>query len=334
MTLPASIGAGRTVMLGVRDGFGCRTPRATVSDFLLLQRDGGCRAPSRGGKMSRSRAMDTDYVQRFLLEELDIRGRLVCLTGAWQRMLEGRDYPAPVAALLGHTTALCVLLGANRKIAGRVTLQVQGSGPVRLLVADCTSELRIRGMASCGADAVRGSERAMLGDGRLALTLEDAASGQLYQSLVPLEGETLAQIFEHFLAQSEQLTAFLGLHADARALCGLLLEKLPGADARDADGWNRITRLAATLTLAETVRTQPYDLLVRLFPEELLRVFRLYPVAYHCPRDPEPVKRMLRGLGRAEVEAILAEQGEVRVRDEMGNHEYRFDRGAIEALFA
>src|SRR5918999_3156930 len=92
--------------------------------------------------------MRTDYVQRFLFEDLDIRGRLTCLTGAWQRMLDGRDYPEDIAALLGHTTALNVLLGANQKGAGRVTLQVQGSGPVKLLVSDCTSELRIRGMAS------------------------------------------------------------------------------------------------------------------------------------------------------------------------------------------
>ena len=92
--------------------------------------------------------MQTDYVQRFLFENLDIRGRLVCLTGAWQRMLDGRGYPEDIAALLGHTTALNVLLGANQKGSGRVTLQVQGSGPVKLLVSDCTAELRIRGMAS------------------------------------------------------------------------------------------------------------------------------------------------------------------------------------------
>src|ERR1051326_9472104 len=91
--------------------------------------------------------MQTDYVQRFLFEHLDIRGRLVCLTGAWQRMLDGRGYPQDIVSLLGHTTALNVLLGANQKGAGRVTLQVQGTGPVRLLVADCTAELRIRGMA-------------------------------------------------------------------------------------------------------------------------------------------------------------------------------------------
>jgi molecular chaperone Hsp33 len=279
--------------------------------------------------------MQTDYVQRFLFEDLDIRGRLVCLTGAWQRMLDGRDYPEDIAALLGHTTALNVLLGANQKGAGRVTLQVQGSGPVKLLVADCTDELRIRGMAHYEKQGLdTNNERGLLGDGRLSVTLEDVRSGKFYQSLVPLEGETLEQIFEHYLSQSEQTTAFLRLKADSGALCGLLLEKLPRADLRDPDGWSRVTHLASTLTLDETRDAQPYDLLTRVFPEELMRVFRLYAVEYHCPYDEGKVKDMLLGLGKEEVEAILAEQGEVVIRNEMCNHEYRFDARAIAELFA
>jgi molecular chaperone Hsp33 len=279
--------------------------------------------------------MQTDYVQRFLFEDLHIRGRLVCLTGSWQRMLDGRGYPEEIAALLGHTTALNILLGASQKGAGRVTLQVQGSGPVKLLVADCTADLKIRGMASYESPTrATSSERNLLGNGKLAVTLQDAKSGQLYQSLVPLEGETLEQIFEHYLAQSEQLQAFLRLYADGGALCGLLLEKLPDADSRDPDGWNRVKHLASTLTLDETRSAQPYDLLTRVFPEELMRVFRLYPVEYHCPYDERKVKDMLLGLGRQEVEAILAEQGEVVIRNEMCNHEYRFDARAVAELFA
>jgi molecular chaperone Hsp33 len=274
--------------------------------------------------------VQTDYVQRFLFENLDIRGRLVCLTGAWRRMTEGRNYPDRVVELLGHSTALAAILGANQKDTGRVTLQVQGSGPVRLLVADCAPPLRIRGMAQYG-DLAGG---ALLGDGKLAVTLEDGRSGQIYQSIVPLVGQSLSGIFEHYLAQSEQLTAQLRLFASASAVCGLLLEKLPGADAKDPDGWNRISHFASTLELGETVNTQPYDLLVKLFPEELLRVFKLDPVEYHCPFDIQNVERVLRGLGREEVESILEEQGEVVIKNEMCNHEYRFNREQVETLFA
>ncbi len=281
--------------------------------------------------------MHTDYVQRFLFEELDIRGRLVCLTGAWKRMAEGRNYPPQIAQLLGQTTALAVLLGANRKGAGRTTLQVRGNGPVPLLVADCGSDaqsadLRIRGMAH-HADGASGSVRELIGEGRFALMLEDGKSGQIYQSVVPLQGETLADIFEHYLTQSEQMPSFLRLFADESALCGLLLEKLPKADERDADGWNRMTQFGATLTLPETLDTQPYDLLTRLFPEELLRVFKLDGVEYHCPYDAGKVMDMLRSLGRAEVESILAEKGEVLIKNEMCNHEYRFDAEAVALMF-
>jgi molecular chaperone Hsp33 len=277
--------------------------------------------------------MQTDYVQRFLFEELDIRGRLVCLTAAWRKMLEGRAYPPQIAALLGETTALAILLGANRKGSGRTTLQVRGSGPVPLLVADCTSDLKIRGMAHYEEGAA-GTVRELIGEGRFALMLEDTASGQIYQSVVPLEGDNLSEIFAHYLTQSEQLPSFVLLFADGEAACGLLLEKLPKADERDADGWNRMTKFAATLTLRETREVQPYDLLTRVFPEELLRVYKIDPVEYHCPYDVEKVKNMLRSLGRAEVESILKEKGEVLIKNEMCNHEYRFDAEAVASMFA
>jgi molecular chaperone Hsp33 len=280
--------------------------------------------------------VQTDYVQRFLFENLDVRGRLVCLTGAWRRMTDDRGYPPRIAELLGHSTALAAILGANQKKdggrAGRVTLQAQGSGPVKLLVADCTADLKIRGMAQHDGDVE--ARRDALGEGRLAITFEDAESGQIYQSLVPLEGSGMAEIFENYLRRSEQRTSFLRLFASERAVCGLLLEKLPGADARDPDGWNRVTQLGATLRLEETVDAQPYGLLVKLFPEELLRVFRIDAVEYHCPFNVQNVERVLRSLGRDEVESILAEQGEVVIKNEMCNHEYRFDRAAVETLFA
>lgn len=283
--------------------------------------------------------MQTDYVQRFLFEKLDIRGRLVCLTGAWRRMTEGRGYPARIVELLGHATSLAAILGANQKTdgddGGRVTLQVRGNGPVSLLVADCAPALKIRGMAQYGTlEGVGATPADVFGDGKLAVTLENNRSGQVYQSIVPLEGDSLAGIFEHYLSQSEQLTSALRLYADDAAICGLLLEKLPGADAKDPDGWNRINHLASTLRLGETVDAQPYDLLVKLFPEELLRVFRLDPVEYHCPFDVQNVERVLKSLGREEVDSILAEKGEVVIKNEMCNHEYRFDREAVATLFS
>src|SRR2546428_13523788 len=103
-------------------------------------------------------------------------------------MLDGRGYPEDIVSLLGHTTALNTLLGANQKGAGRATLQVQGSGPVKLLVADCTAELRIRGMAHYQNDDMpQESARSLLADGRLSVPLEDMKSARCYHSRGALE---------------------------------------------------------------------------------------------------------------------------------------------------
>jgi len=157
---------------------------------------------------------------------------------------------------------------------------------------------------------------------------------QPYQSHVPLEGETLAAVFEHYLGQSEQLPTRLWLAADRDTAAGLFLQALPGAAARDADGWNRVQVLADTVRPDELLGLGSIKLIERLFAEEDVRVFDPRPVTYHCPRDEGKIETMLFGLGRAECEAILAEHGEIRVHDDICNQEYTLDAAAVDALFA
>ena len=85
----------------------------------------------------------SNYVQRFLLENLDIRGAVVHLDSVWQAMLTGRHYPQPVSRLLGEMSAVTLLLGENLKQTGRLTIQLNGSGPVSMLVIDCTDTLYV-----------------------------------------------------------------------------------------------------------------------------------------------------------------------------------------------
>ncbi len=282
--------------------------------------------------MSKAASTD-DYVRRFLLEGLDIRGALVRLGPSWRAMIEGRGYPASVARLLGEMTAVTVLMGSNLKQAGRLSFQLQGSGAVRLMLIDATSSLGLRGSAQHDAEVADGTAKSLFGDGRLLLTLQSDEAPEPYQSLVPLSGDTIAAVFEHFLAQSEQQPARLWLTASADTAAGLFLQKLPGADDRDADGWNRIEQLAATVRPEELAATPVSTLLTQLFPEETLRLFDPRPVHYNCPEDWDKVRRMLRSVGRPELESILAEKGEVLIHDEICNRDYRFSADEIAALF-
>lgn len=278
-----------------------------------------------------------DCVQPFLLEDLDIRGAAVSLDRAWRDMQHARDYPDGVRMLLGEMAAVTALIGANLKQPGRITLQLRGDGAVELLVLDCDERLQLRGMARVGTQPVpeQGfASRALLGNGQLLLSLDAAGMQTPYQSLVPLEGGSIAAIFEHYLNRSEQQPTRVRLAADAYRATGLWLQKLPDADRRDADGWNRVQHLLATLTRAELLAELPLDLLRRLFHEETVRVFAPRPLRHHCPRDAEKIHAMLRALGRAECDAILAEKGEIAVRDDLCNHDYRFDAAAVEEIFA
>ena len=140
-----------------------------------------------------------NHVHPFLLERLDIRGAIVSLDGAWRSLLAKRGYPAPVANLLGEMSAVTALIAANLKQPGRMTFQLRGEGPVNLLVLDCDEQLRLRGMAHWQPDMPvdQLSAPELLGHGQLALTLDAAGMRQPYQSLVPLVGTSIAEIFEH-----------------------------------------------------------------------------------------------------------------------------------------
>ena len=273
------------------------------------------------------------FVQRFLFEDLDISGVVVRLRESWQRMHARRDYPPHIRMLLGELAAVTTLIGSNLKRPGRISVQLRGDGPLSLLLVECTESLRLRGMARADERTTAHRLIELFGDGQLALTLQDDHAPGAYQSLVPLDGETISEVFEHYLSQSVQQPASLMLAADETHAVGLLLHKLPEADERDPDGWARISRLAATVTMRELASLPPLRLLPRLFPEETLRLFVARPVRFHCPLDWDKVRRLLQSLGREEVDSILRENGEVLIHDEVCNHDYRFDEAEIAALF-
>jgi len=272
-------------------------------------------------------------VRGFLFEQLDIRGAWVQLGPAWREMIAGRDYPEPVVELLGQLAAVATLITANLKQAGRLTFQLRGEGAVSLLVMDCDEQLRLRGMARSAPEVPAGSLPALLGDGALTLTLDTAGMRQPYQSHVPLQGDNVAAVFEHYLTQSEQTPTRLWLAASHESAAGLFLQALPGADERDADGWNRVQILAGTVRAEELLGLGSIKLIERLFPEEDVRVYDPRPVIYHCPYDPAKIYSMLRSVGRTACESILAEHGEIRVHDDVCNHEYVLDAQAVAALF-
>jgi molecular chaperone Hsp33 len=307
----------------------------------------------------------SDLTQRFLLENLDIRGQVVRLGPAWRQILARREYPEALRQLLAEFAALAVLLGSGLKHPGRAVLQVMGHGPISMAVADCTQDLALRAMLNARVLGDWGGSHdlhELFADGRLALTLENASTARHFQSIVPLEGATLAECFERYFDRSEQVPTHLWVSATAECVGALILQKLPKADERDPNGWARVQRQAALKApqLLERAGSAPHpdplpegegathlpspsgrgaggegvaELLTSLFPEDDVRLFRPQPVKDGCARSEEKVVTMLKGLGRAEIAATLAEHGVVKVHDEICNQEYCFAAADIARIF-
>ena len=306
-------------------------------------------------------------LHKFIFEGLPVRGMLVRLTDSWREVLRRRDeandsFPAPVRHLMGEMAAAGTLMQANIKFNGALVLQMFGDGPVKLAVAEVQPDLAFRVTAKVIGPVADGARlEAMLnvhGQGRCAITLDpkDKLPGQqAYQGVVPLHGDRreplqdLAQVLEHYMLQSEQLDTRLVLAANDEVAAGLLIQRLPVegagnlAGARNEDeiglneGFNRIAHLAATLTREELLTLSPDTVLHRLFWEEHLQRFEPLVGAagphFACTCSRERVGQMLKGLGRHEVDSVLAEQGRVEIACDFCGTKYHFDAVDVGELF-
>ena len=295
---------------------------------------------------------DSDTLRRFLFEHYPIRGQLVHLDASWRALLEHHEYPESIRDTLGQALAASVLLAATLKFDGNLTLQLRGHGPMHLMLAQCSSELAIRGVARYRDGHDAHDLLALAGNqGTLTVTLENEDLSQRYQGIVPLAHPSLAQCLQVYFESSEQLPTRLWLYSDGSTVAGLLLQRLPADSvakrpaaapesiarsldvAEVDDAWRRVQLLADTLTVEELRALADQTILRRLFAEEDVRMFESAPVYFRCRCSRERVAGMLQTLGAGEIRSVLSDQGKVEVRCDFCNRAYVFDAVDVEQLF-
>jgi len=277
---------------------------------------------------------NTDSLQRFLFEGAPVRGEIVHLDSTWRAVLERHRYPAPLRAVLGQLMAAAALLSATLKFEGSLILQIQGSGAVKLIVVECTSEQTMRATAKWEGELPNAAFRELVGGGRFAITIVPTDATQSYQGIVALEGDTVSAVLEHYMATSEQLETRLWLASNDEQAGGLLLQRLPGEAGNDPDAWNRAVKLSETVTERELLTLPARQIVRRLFHEEDIRVFESRIVSFRCACTRDRVVNMLRMLGHDEVHSIIDERGSVEVTCEFCNRQYAFDPVDAEQVFA
>ncbi|HBQ42251.1 MAG TPA: redox-regulated molecular chaperone Hsp33 [Halieaceae bacterium] len=278
---------------------------------------------------------DADQSQRFLFDDADIRGEIVQLDHTLADLLAVHQYAPGVSRLLGEFLAAATLLSTTLKFEGRLVLQARSEGEVPLLMAECSDQLLVRGIARGAQHATSGEFSQLLAGGVLAITIEPLR-GKPYQGIVPLSENSLAASLDAYFEQSEQLQTRLWLASDGQHAAGLLLQQLPAQLQRSADQralqWQHASTLAATLSGDELLQLAPETLLHRLYHEDPVRLFEPRAVRFHCSCSLQRSRNALAALPPRELEEILAEQGHVEVDCEFCNQQYRFDREGLQDL--
>lgn len=307
-----------------------------------------------------------DQTVPFTLEELDSRGRSVRLANSVDKILSRHDYPEPVARLLAEAVVLAALIGSSLKFEGRLILQTQSDGPVSMIIVDFDAPDGMRGYArydralvNMAIAAKKTSAGELLGNGHLAMTIDQGAHTERYQGITKLDGIGFEEAARHYFLQSEQIAtevrlsvAEMSIKGDERShwrASGFMVQffpksgvqaaaDLPGdgnfdnPDMQDGsfvepDHWSEAKALFGTITDAELVDPDlsPERLLFRLFHEKGVRVFEPSPLEERCGCSAERIETMLAESFSNEDRMDMAVDGEIEVVCEFCSTPYHFN---------
>lgn len=278
--------------------------------------------------------MNNDHSRRFIFNQTDVRGDIVCLDASLETLFKNHDYPAPVKNLLSEALVAVVLMGSIIKFKGRLVLQARSNGPIKLLMAEVNDQQQIRGYAQYNDVPARGSTPVseLLSNGTLAVTIEPD-KGESYQSLVPMNHPTLSACLEHYFQQSEQLNTLIRLVADDHRGSGMLLQQLPPQRVQDqaqrSEDWTRLMLLGDTASSQELLTLSPVELLSRLYHQEDIRLLDEKAVDFFCSCSESRMANALISLGETELDALFGETPTITMNCDICATERSFTRQSL-----
>jgi molecular chaperone Hsp33 len=306
-----------------------------------------------------------DTVLPFQLDRSDIRGRVARLDGVLDRVLSQHAYPPQIEALVAEASLLTALIGQTIKLRWRLSIQVRGTGPVKMIATDYYGPTedgqaaRIRAYASFDKDQIESDDPfSLIGDGYFVILIDQGEGMVPYQGITPLVGGSLSACAETYFAQSEQLpTRFavtygqsqmpgtrphwraggvmlqhmpkssLEAAADAGSGEGGLLSHMDILDGEEGENWTRANLLLDTVEDLELIgpSVQPTDLLVRLFHDEGPRVFDAQPVRFGCSCSAEKVRQSLSIYSAKDIGHMTTDDGVLTADCQFCGAHYEFD---------
>ncbi|MXQ08268.1 Hsp33 family molecular chaperone HslO [Alphaproteobacteria bacterium GH1-50] len=306
-----------------------------------------------------------DTVLPFQLDRTDTRGRVARLDGVLEQVLSQHDYPPAIEALIAEATLLTALIGQTIKLKWKLSLQVRGDGPARLIATDYYGPTedgepaRIRAYASFDKERLdpNGDPFPQIGKGYFAILIDQGAGMTPYQGITPIAGGSLAACAEAYFAQSEQLPTRFALSFGQSQVPGqslhwraggMMLQQMPKAspgasgggsgdnglllaedilEGNEAENWNHVNVLLDTAEEIELIgpTVQPTELLVRLYHEDGPRVFDAQPVKFGCTCSSDRVRQSLSIYSAKDIGHMTTDEGIVTADCQFCGAHYEFD---------
>ena len=277
-----------------------------------------------------------DQLHRFLFEQHAVRGEMISIDETFHHILENHDYPKAVKGLLGELLVATSLLTATLKFEGEITIQIQGDGPVNLLVIKGDNLQQMRGVARVDGPVVAGSSlKQMIGNGHMVITITPN-QGERYQGIVAIDGETIEECIDAYFLQSEQLATRLFIRVgevDGKATAGgMLLQVLPAAEGANRDIFDHLVQLTATIKGQELSQLDVKEVLHRLYHEEDVTLYDPQSVKFRCTCSRERCESTLATLPKEDVIDILQKDGKIDMECEFCGSHYVFIESDINGL--
>ena len=287
----------------------------------------------------------------FNLDNNLFRGRIVRLDSVLSEIFTHTKYPDNVAAAVAETTALGVLIASLMKFDGIFTLQIQGSGPISVLVADVTSVGKVRATAKYDAKAIEEAQALRktegeieptphwLEHGSLIFTIDQGKNTELYQGVVDLQGKTLEECALRYFKNSEQIDTYLHLYLRKKdeiwQSAGILIQKMPTTGGKDGEAeedlpelWNENKILLDSLTADEIFTLDLPEVLFRLFHEHQVRVNKESEYTFGCRCSREKLQHTLSLMRQEDIEDMV-ENGKITATCNFCGQVYSFDKGEL-----
>ncbi|MDG3086849.1 Hsp33 family molecular chaperone HslO [Vibrio hannami] len=280
--------------------------------------------------------MANNVLNRYLFEDLSVRGELVQLDETYQQIISSKEYPQPVQNLLGELLVATTLLTATLKFEGSITLQLQGDGPVSLAVINGDHDQKVRGVARWEGDIADDADlHTLMGKGHLVITITPN-KGERYQGVVGLEGDSLSEVLENYFIRSEQLKTRLwirlGEHEGKPHAAGMLLQVVPDGTGSPED-FDHLEQLTSTIKNEELFSLEANELLYRLYNQETVQLFNPQEVEFHCGCSRERSAGAILTIDKKEVYDILAHEGSIALHCDYCGANYSFDKDQVEELY-